>query len=102
MQRRVQQRRMQTEVVGIRPSGSATSAKISPSLPRQAARRPWNAGPYSNPMAAKRSQQSSTSTGSVPVGGHAVASNVAGRVPVPRTPLACDVQGRDSSSSGRE
>ncbi|GES10238.1 hypothetical protein Amac_038350 [Acrocarpospora macrocephala] len=31
-------------------SGSATSANTSPPAPRQAARSPWNTGPYSNPL----------------------------------------------------
>ena len=81
------------------PSGSATSAKTSPSR-CQAARRPRKAGPYPYPPAAIASYRPPTSTWTAPSGGHTV--NVSARAGPGGTggasrPRACRVH----NSSGR-
>ncbi|RPK41073.1 hypothetical protein EES37_20525 [Streptomyces sp. ADI91-18] len=80
-----------------------TSANTS-SPWRQAARRPWNTGPYPKPESARPSYRPSTGTGSAPAGGQAARSNAAGSgAPSVRVAVAFRTQGSSPSArSSRE
>ncbi len=83
-------------------SGSSASTNRS-SPARHSERRPWNAGPYTIPVSARRAYSPSTSTGSAPSGGQIRGSQSAtSDRAAPRVPVACRVHGSSSGApSGR-